>query len=108
MNTSHNNNWKKRRLLFIPLILLGVIAISGLVMLLWNLLIPEIFGLAPITYWQAIGLMVLSKILFGGWNFGKRGRRPSFGGQARREKFLNMTEEEKQEFKAKWKERCGR
>jgi hypothetical protein len=36
------------------------------VMLLWNWLMPQIFGLATVTYWQAFGLTVLAKILFGG------------------------------------------
>ncbi len=34
------------------------------VMLLWNWLMPEIFGLSEITFWQAIGLNVLCTILF--------------------------------------------
>jgi hypothetical protein len=35
-----------------------------LVMILWNWLMPEIFGLGTITYWQAWGLVLLSHILF--------------------------------------------
>ena len=37
------------------------------IMLLWNALIPSIFGLATINFWQALGLFVLSRILFGGF-----------------------------------------
>ena len=33
---------------------------------LWNQLMPEIFGLPPISYWQAVGLFVLSHLLFKG------------------------------------------
>ncbi len=36
------------------------------VMFLWNWLMPAIFGLGIITFWQSLGLMVLSKILFSG------------------------------------------
>ena len=36
------------------------------VMLLWNWLMPSIFGLKTITYWQGFGLCVLGKILFSG------------------------------------------
>jgi len=36
------------------------------VMMLWNWLMPELFGLKVINYWQAFGLVVLAKILFGG------------------------------------------
>lgn len=42
------------------------------VMLLWNWLMPVIFGLTTITFWQALGLLALSKILFG------KGQRPNW------------------------------
>lgn len=44
-------------------------AITGLTMLLWNLLIPVIFGGIMINYWQALGLLILGRILFGGFGF---------------------------------------
>lgn len=44
---------------------------SFILMQLWNWLMPEIFGLADITYFQSAGLLVLSKIIFSG--FGRRG-----------------------------------
>lgn len=43
---------------------------SGLVFLLWNWLMPQIFGLTTITFLQAFGLLVLSKILFFGFHKG--------------------------------------
>jgi len=49
--------------------LFALIVIAGFgqaVLQLWNLLMPDIFGLHPITFWQAVGLMGLSWILFGG------------------------------------------
>lgn len=56
--------------IFIGRIVFGVIAIIGLailfgyvIMWLWNTLMPEIFGLPVISYWQAVGLFILSKIL---------------------------------------------
>lgn len=46
--------------------------ISGYpLMLLWNALIPDIFGLPVITYWQAVGLALLSSILFKSYNYNK-------------------------------------
>lgn len=50
-------------------ILFGVIAAIALTfatLLLWNWLMPLLFGLKLITFWQALGLLVLSKIIFGG------------------------------------------
>jgi hypothetical protein len=46
---------------------------GGFVMLLWNWLMPDIFGLKAITYWQAWGLMILSWILFKGAKFSESG-----------------------------------
>lgn len=45
------------------------------VMYLWNWLMPAIFGLATITYWQAVGLFVLAKLFFGGFGNHKHGKR---------------------------------
>lgn len=60
-------------LVHIPLIIGGVFLVLALafvfglfVMLLWNWLMPEIFGLTKISYWQAWGLVLLAHILFKG------------------------------------------
>jgi hypothetical protein len=90
------------------MVLLGIGAGAGFtlaVMLLWNALIPSIFGLGIISFWQALGLLVLSRLLFGG--FGHHGG-PGFGGlrhkNAIREKWMNMTPEQQKEFINKRKE----
>lgn len=57
----------------------GFFAFSGLVMLLWNLTMTSLFHLSAITVWQAAGILVLAKILFGGgrrWSaYGRREHR---------------------------------
>jgi hypothetical protein len=73
---------------------------SAIVMLLWNALVPVIFGLTAISFWQALGLFALSHLLFSG--FGGRGMF-ALGGLPRgknpiREKWLKMTLEERKEF----------
>jgi hypothetical protein len=45
-----------------------------LVMLLWNWLMPTLFGIKTITYWQAFGITILAKILFSGFHGGNKGR----------------------------------
>ncbi|MBW0432816.1 hypothetical protein DLM76_03990 [Leptospira yasudae] len=66
------------KLLFIPIIVFGI---GALVWQLWNWLMPAIFGLTTIDYWQACGLLVLSHLLIKpgfGWHrggYGGRGRR---------------------------------
>ncbi len=53
---------------------LGIVAaMIAVVMLLWNMLLPEIFALPAISYWQAAGLMILLRLLFGGFRHGKFG-----------------------------------
>jgi hypothetical protein len=48
-----------------------LIAICGeVVMHLWNWLLPTLFACRQITFWQALGVLVLSRILFGGWGGG--------------------------------------
>ena len=95
METTNKHKWRKR-LFFIPLMLLGAAIMIALVMILWNWLMPAIFGLTAITFWQAVGLLLLSKLLFSGFNFNKKGRRPSFARKGMRKKFMNMTDEEKE------------
>jgi hypothetical protein len=76
-------------------------------MFLWNALMPEIFTLPVLSYWQAAGLVVLARILFGGLGPGhfltNRGRgggddRLFVHGNALREKWLNMSDDERMEF----------
>lgn len=60
--------------LFTVIGILGMVAlILGVpLMLLWNWLMPEIFGLTEITFWQAVGLNILSSILFKTYNTTKK------------------------------------
>lgn len=90
---------------------LAFIFIGGfVVMSLWNWLMPVLFGLKLITFLQALGLLVLSKILFGGFRGGGgwRGRHPG-GGHMWKEKMAerweNMNPEERERFKKHWKGR---
>ncbi|MCL1943769.1 MAG: hypothetical protein FWF54_09525 [Candidatus Azobacteroides sp.] len=91
-------------------ILIGLSIIAGFgaaVMLLWNALVPDIFGLPTVNFWQATGLLVLIRILFGGIGGrkmagGGRMHGGLFGGIGKRnpirEKWMKMTPEERKEF----------
>jgi hypothetical protein len=78
---------------------LAAIAVVGIaVMLLWNWLMPDVFGLAALSFWQALGLLALARILFGGlghkrW-MGMHGARHN----PISEKWAKMTPEEQKEF----------
>ncbi|MDR1973822.1 MAG: hypothetical protein LBQ31_04000 [Bacteroidales bacterium] len=84
----------------------AIAAFGAVVMCLWNCLVPDIFGLTTLTFWQAIGLFVLARILFGGFcgMFKKHGHHRHCGHHHHnpiREKWLKMTPEERKEF---WKD----
>lgn len=95
----------KRKPIFILIPIALFFAIGGIVMLLWNWLIPLIFGLKAISYLQALGLFLLSRILLGSFGFGNK--KPPFANPKFREKIMNMTDEERQQFKEEWKSRCN-
>ncbi|MFT6321874.1 MAG: hypothetical protein ACJAT4_002804 [Granulosicoccus sp.] len=124
----YNNNFKNKK--FHPFKILGMagmvvlfVGIAGAaVMFLWNAIIPEVTGWKPLTYWQAIGILVLFKILFGGFRrgSGRHQRRRSRWKEMRnkwkgmdpeerkqmKEKWVKMDAEEKKAFKQKWKNYC--
>ncbi len=72
---------------------------------LWNYLMPGLFGLHAITFWQAIGLMLLGRLLFGGFRPG-RGGFGWRGGEMRR-RWESMTPEEREKFREGMRGRCG-
>src|SRR5215467_8680893 len=80
------------------------IAIAGFgqaVLHLWNWLMPSLFGLHAITFWQAVGLLALSWILFGGWRgFGGRPVDKSRWRRRMMERWDQMTPEEREKFRA--------
>lgn len=82
------------------------IALGGeIVLQLWNWLLPSLFGWREITFWQALGLLALCRILFGG--FGGHG---FAGARARRrigERLDSMTPEERERFREGVRRRCG-
>ncbi len=72
---------------------------------LWNWLMPAIFGLKAITFLQALGLVVLSKILLGG--FHKHGGGPRGWKRGMEERWARMSPEERERFRAGMKGRRG-
>ncbi len=111
---------RKKMLLFAPFALVAFvlfIALGGeLVRRLWNWLLPPLFGVGEITFWQALGLLVLCRILFGG--LGMRGSRghasrralSSACDHAFRRMDANwdqMTPEERERFRQRMRDRFG-
>ena len=101
-----------RRVIWIaPLAILGILLfvfIGGeIVMHLWNRLLPALFGWRQITFWQAVGLLALCRILFGG--FGLGGGSPRSNSRRRMaERWEQMTPEEREKFRQGVHDRGGR
>jgi hypothetical protein len=98
--------WIKKGVMISVFFIAAVLFFSAVVMALWNAVLPAVIAVQPISYVQAIGLLILSKILFGGFG-GRKGSQHKAKWVAMKEKFSGMTPEEKEKFKAEWKNRCG-
>jgi len=100
----------RRKWIFIaPAAIVGIllfIAIGGeVVLLLWNWLLPPLFAWHQITFWQAVGILALCRILFGG--HGWRGPGRSSFRRRMKERCDNMTPEERERFRQRIRERWG-
>ncbi len=87
------------------LLALAILALLAfVVMSLWNWLTPALFGWKTLGYWQAVGLIILCRLLFGG--FGPRGRR-GFARHRMRERWEQMTPEQREKLRQSFGECCG-
>jgi hypothetical protein len=105
-----NERYFVRRFPF-PILIIGAVFLFGwIVMLLWNAILPQVTSVKELSYWQAVGLLVLSRILVGGFGRGPGGwrrHRPPFGmGANWREKWDQMNDEERKQFVTEWKRKC--
>ena len=100
---------RKKWIFIAPLAILGMLLftfIGGEVVLhLWNWLLPPLFGWRQITFWQALGVLVLCRILFGGHGWHGSGR--SNFRRRMRERCEHMTPEERERFRQRISERFG-
>ncbi len=96
----------KKGVLFVPIFIGGVFLFTWLVMLLWNAILPAVTGVKSISFFQAMGILALSKILFG-FNKGWGSSRQYQWKHRMEEKLKDMTPEEREKFKAEWRNRCG-
>jgi hypothetical protein len=79
--------------------------LTGLAMYLWNSVLTLVTHITTINYWQALGLMILCRILFGGvpggWGWGD-------GRGGLKDKLINMSDDDRAAFKEEWRKRCER
>jgi hypothetical protein len=87
----------RKLLVLLPIGILAIAIFGFGVMSLWNWLVPAVFGGKLITFWQAIGMLVLSRVLVGGFS------RPRVI-----HKWEQLTPEEREKFRAAMeRKRCG-
>src|SRR5438045_8507895 len=98
--------WARRVILFILFATIAIFVFGGVVMLLWNNVLAQVTHVSTITFVQGLGLLVLAKILFGGFR-GGWGPRRYYWRQRMMQKWDNMTPEEREKLKSEWQSRCG-
>jgi hypothetical protein len=102
----HGNHLRLKSVIFIPFaVTAGAFIFSYAVMFLWNAILPNVLGVHMITLWQAMGILVLSKILFGGFGLNHHNRSHIRHTQEMREKWMNLSPEEKDKMKNEWRGR---
>jgi len=79
------------------MVLVATTVFGFVVMELWNALMPQIFGLRALTFWQALGLLLLAKLLFGGFHRHSGG--PARWRHRMKERWEQMTPEERDRFR---------
>jgi len=90
------------------MIIVAILAFGALVMLLWNAILPQVItGVSAISFPQALGILLLSKILFGGFRGRWGGHQRQQQWMAMKEKLANMTPEEREKFSQQMQGRCG-
>ncbi|TDQ11852.1 Asp23/Gls24 family envelope stress response protein [Pedobacter metabolipauper] len=98
----HTFNRNRKKFFLIPFGIAALLAlVSYIVMELWNNLLPELLHVSTITFWQAMGIFILCKILFG---FSKGGGAP-WAGHKMADRFKGMTPEERQQFRSQMRDK---
>jgi hypothetical protein len=100
---------RKKWIFIAPLAILGMLLVGfvggEVVKLLWNWLLPPLVGWRPLTFWQALGMLALCRILFGGSGM-MHGRRMAF--RRRMDgRWEQMSPEERERIRQRLWERCG-
>lgn len=102
-NSSFNRRPRTKRWFFVFIPIIVIFGLTLITMYLWNGILPQVIsGVSVITFWQAMGILVLSKILFGGF--------PGGGGKGWKNKRRcgnnHLSQNEKEKLSEFWKNRC--
>jgi hypothetical protein len=101
--------WISRVGRLLGILILSTVVLGFIVMVLWNALAPDLFQGSPITFLQAVGLLLLSHILlrsWGPWRYANGWRHDRWKRRFE-EKLAGMSPEDQEKFKEEWRQRCG-
>ena len=102
-----NNFWVSKVIKTVVFVAAFLLVMGTVVMALWNWLMPSIFNLPPLDLGQAIGLLLLARVLSGGFRLGLMGSKEDWAQKKEMwEKFSNMPPEERRKWKEDLRERC--
>ncbi len=102
----HKKFWIKKVIGFTLIAFACLAGLAWVVMLLWNNVLIEVVSVSAVTYWQALGLLILSKILFGGFR-GKGGDYKRKWKEKMEHKLSGLSETEREKIKEEWRQRCS-
>jgi Ca2+/H+ antiporter, TMEM165/GDT1 family len=95
--------WVFKGLALAGFLIVGLAVLSAAVMLLWNALLPQLLHVPPLRYLQAAGILILSRLLFGGLRL----RHGPWRHRAWRERWESLTPEERERLREKFGRHCG-
>jgi hypothetical protein len=98
--------WVAKGVAIVVMVVIVMVVLGFAVMWLWNALVPTLFHGPTLQYGQALGLLILSRLLFGGWRGGMR-RHGHWRQRMWRERWEQMTPEERARLRDKLVSRCG-
>ena len=101
-----SGEYKKIGVFFVLCPLVIFLLVTLIVKMLWNCILPDVLGVKTINYWQAMGILVLSKIFFGGVNARLGKRINNLKNKPIEKQTEGMTLEEKEKFKEIFKQKC--
>ena len=91
-------SYHRKKIFLIPMGLAAVALFSLVTMLLWNAILPALFQISTLTFWQAAGLLILARLLFGSFHSKWHGWPGTHMNSELRSKIMKMSPEEKKEF----------
>lgn len=108
----HRRRHPARLAAFVVLLLGGLLVAGWVVMMLWNAVLVPALGARPLGFWQALGLLLLCRLLVGNWGPRRHGgpwRPPGPRGPAAtlRDRWDHMSPEQRERLREQWSARCG-